>query len=189
MRTQRYLSSFPSHCEDNGSRSKGIVKNAKEFERSDKYPELPGDPSWQSITADDAEIPMPLWGQWIKIQSVPLLINDIISAFDNDDGNLSIIEMISLISKGTLWILIHCPHNGLEMKIGIFGFSSPKDTYLHFQAIVRTMDQDPKCTFANQWYHFGLRHHHCRRPKWYHWLAKVHFGSWSIVLTMAWKWR
>ncbi|KAJ5229262.1 hypothetical protein N7489_009970 [Penicillium chrysogenum] len=35
-----------------------IVKNAKEFERSDKYPELPGDPSWQSITADDAEIPI-----------------------------------------------------------------------------------------------------------------------------------
>ncbi|KAG0157170.1 hypothetical protein Pdw03_8406 [Penicillium digitatum] len=29
-----------------------IMKNAKEFERSDKYPELPGDPSWQSITAD-----------------------------------------------------------------------------------------------------------------------------------------
>ncbi|KGO77718.1 hypothetical protein PITC_009880 [Penicillium italicum] len=30
-----------------------IVKNAKEFEHSDKYPEIPGDPSWQSITADD----------------------------------------------------------------------------------------------------------------------------------------
>lgn len=35
-----------------------IVKNAKDFERSDKYPELPGDPSWQSITADDAEVPI-----------------------------------------------------------------------------------------------------------------------------------
>ncbi|KUM62727.1 hypothetical protein ACN42_g4385 [Penicillium freii] len=30
-----------------------IVKNAKEFERSDKYPELPGDPSWESVTAED----------------------------------------------------------------------------------------------------------------------------------------
>ncbi|KAJ6179702.1 hypothetical protein N7519_010163 [Penicillium mononematosum] len=35
-----------------------IVKNAKEFERSDKYPELLGDPSWLSVTADDAEIPI-----------------------------------------------------------------------------------------------------------------------------------
>ncbi|CAG8890600.1 unnamed protein product [Penicillium egyptiacum] len=35
-----------------------ILKNAKEFERSDKYPEIPGDPSWQSITADDAELPI-----------------------------------------------------------------------------------------------------------------------------------
>ncbi|KAJ5214002.1 hypothetical protein N7449_001171 [Penicillium cf. viridicatum] len=30
-----------------------IVKNAKEFERSDKYPEIPGDPSWESVTAED----------------------------------------------------------------------------------------------------------------------------------------
>lgn len=30
-----------------------IVKNAKEFDRSDKYPEVPGDPSWQSVTAED----------------------------------------------------------------------------------------------------------------------------------------
>ncbi|CAI7625556.1 unnamed protein product [Penicillium viridicatum] len=30
-----------------------IVKNAKEFERSDKYPELPGDPSWESVTTED----------------------------------------------------------------------------------------------------------------------------------------
>ncbi|CAI7647006.1 unnamed protein product [Penicillium discolor] len=30
-----------------------IVKNAKEFERSDKYPEIPGDPSWESVTAVD----------------------------------------------------------------------------------------------------------------------------------------
>ena len=34
------------------------MKNAKEFERADKYPELPGNPSWQSITANDAEIPI-----------------------------------------------------------------------------------------------------------------------------------
>ncbi|KAJ5790881.1 uncharacterized protein N7518_007892 [Penicillium psychrosexuale] len=30
------------HCED-----------AKEFDRSDKYPEIPGDPSWQSVTAEE----------------------------------------------------------------------------------------------------------------------------------------
>lgn len=30
-----------------------IVKNAKEFDRSDKYPEIPGDPSWQSVTAEE----------------------------------------------------------------------------------------------------------------------------------------
>lgn len=29
------------------------MKNAKEFERSDKYPEIPGDPSWESVTAED----------------------------------------------------------------------------------------------------------------------------------------
>ncbi|KAJ5484423.1 hypothetical protein LT330_006635 [Penicillium expansum] len=30
-----------------------IAKNAKGFERSDKYPEIPADPSWETITPDD----------------------------------------------------------------------------------------------------------------------------------------
>ncbi|KAJ5607837.1 hypothetical protein N7537_004456 [Penicillium hordei] len=30
-----------------------IVKNAKEFECSDKYPEIPGDRSWEFVTAED----------------------------------------------------------------------------------------------------------------------------------------
>ncbi|KAJ5473850.1 hypothetical protein N7475_003416 [Penicillium sp. IBT 31633x] len=30
-----------------------LVRNAKEFERSDRFPELPGDPSWESVTAEE----------------------------------------------------------------------------------------------------------------------------------------
>ncbi|KAJ5824975.1 hypothetical protein N7447_007315 [Penicillium robsamsonii] len=30
-----------------------IVNNAEEFDRSDKHPEIPRDPSWESVTAEE----------------------------------------------------------------------------------------------------------------------------------------